>query len=112
MELGLPMPAQRKYRDDLRQLAVRMVRTTRERNGTSYGSVSQVAQDLGIGRETLRAWVRQAEIDTRIRPGRSTDDAKRIAELEKGINELMRANRILKEAAGFFMREPDPRSVR
>ena len=45
--------------------------------------VTRVAIQLGLGRETLRAWVKQAEIDSGERPGQTTDDRQRIAELEK-----------------------------
>ncbi|MEU5424095.1 transposase [Streptomyces olivoreticuli] len=106
------MPARKKYSAELQQHAVRMVHDERRRNGTSYGSVSKVAEELGVGRETLRGWMRQAEIDSGIRPGRSTEDARRIAELEKELAELKRANRILLEAGGFIARELGPRSDR
>jgi len=54
-------------------------------------------------------WVRQAEVDGGKRPGTSTVDAKRIAELERENRELRRANEILKAASAFFARELDPR---
>lgn len=108
----VPLPARKKYATDLRQEAVRRVHDERSRNGTSYGSISKVAQDLGIGRETLRQWMRQVEIDSGIRPGTTTADAQRISELEKRLTELERANRILLDAGGFVARELDPRSAR
>ena len=52
--------------------------------------------------ETLRNWVRQAEIDDGTRPGTTTDDAKRLAELERENRELRRANEILRTASAFF----------
>ena len=67
-----------------------------------------MADQLGINRETLRNWVRQAEVDAGQRPGTSTADAQRIAELEREVAELHRANGILKAAASFFARELDP----
>ncbi len=68
-----------------------------------------MADQLGINRETLRNWVRQAEIDSGQRPGMSTADKQRIAELERENAELKRANEILKAASAFFARELDPR---
>ncbi|MGW1072229.1 transposase [Streptomyces sp. NPDC002537] len=106
------MPARRKYPPELKREAMRMVHDVRRRNGTPYGSISKVAQELGIGRETLRAWIRQGEIDSGMRPGRSTAHAQRITALEKELAEVKRANKILLEAGGFIAREPDPRSAR
>jgi transposase len=67
---------------------------------------------LGIARETLRTWVRRAEIDGGRRPGVTTDEAARIRELEREVAELRRANEILKAASAFFARELDPRLPR
>ena len=53
--------------------------------------VSRIARQLGIGEQTLRNWVERAEIDTGKRPGTSTEDKTRIAELEKEVRELRRA---------------------
>jgi transposase len=103
------MPAPRKYPDEVRERAVRMVFQIREESGQQQGAVARVADRLGINRETLRNWVKQAEIDGGQRPGTSTADAQRIAELERENRELRRANEILKAASAFFARELDPR---
>jgi transposase len=76
------------------------------------GAIAGVAAKLGINRETLRNWVRQAEVDAGQRPGTTTEDAQRIAELERENRELRRANEILKAASAFFARELDPRLPR
>jgi len=68
-----------------------------------------VARQLGIGSESLRGWVRQAEVDGGYRPGVTSEERRRIAELEQQVRELRRANEILKAAASFFARELDPR---
>jgi len=106
------MPAPKKYPDELRERAVRMVFQIREESGQQTGAVARVAGQLGVNRETLRNWVRQAEIDGGKRPGTSTTDAQRIAELERENRELRRANEILKAASAFFARELDPRLPR
>ncbi len=106
------MPAPKKYPDELRERAVRMVFQIREESGQQTGAVARVAGRLGVNRETLRNWVRQAEIDGGKRPGTSTADAQRITELEREIRELRRANEILKAASAFFARELDPRLPR
>ncbi|HEX7658430.1 MAG TPA: hypothetical protein VF444_03035 [Pseudonocardiaceae bacterium] len=62
--------------------------------------------------QSLRLWVKQADIDAGERPGTSTSDAQRIAELERENRELRRSNEILKLASAFFARELDPRLPR
>lgn len=96
-----------KYPDELRERAVRMVLDIREQTGDSHGVVTRVARELGIGAESLRGWVNQAEVDSGRRPGTSTSDAQRIAELERENRELRRANDILKAASIFFATELD-----
>ncbi|MEV4748930.1 transposase [Streptosporangium sp. NPDC049248] len=109
---GSSHPAQRRYPPESKERAVRMVRESTEQSGESFGVITRVARQLGIGSESLRNWVRQAEIDGGQRPGTSTDEAKRIAELEREVRELRRANEILKAASAFFARELDPRPPR
>jgi transposase len=102
-------PSQRRYPPELRERAVRMVREAVAEGGESFGVVTRVARQLGIGSESLRNWVKQAEIDGGQRPGVTTEERRRIAELERENRELRRANEILKAAASFFARELDPR---
>jgi transposase len=86
-----------------------MVLETIKETGQRHGVVTRVGLQLGIGSETLRHWVKQAEVDTGRRPGVTTEDHQRIVELEKEIRELRRANEILKAASAFLARELDPR---
>jgi transposase len=106
------MPAQRKYPQELRDRAVKMVFELRQETGEKTGAIARVAERLGIHREALRTWIRQAEIDDGQRPGTTTSDAQRIAELERENRELRRANEILKAASAYFARELDPRLPR
>ena len=106
----LNVPTQRRYPPELRERAVRMVKEAiAQAGGQRHGVVTRVAIQLGLGSETLRQWVKRAEIDSGERPGLTTDERQRVAELEKENRELRRANEILKAAAGFFARELDPR---
>jgi len=73
-----------------------------ENNGDRFGVVSRVARQLGVGTESLRNWVRQAEVDGGARPGVSTEERRRMKELEREVRELRRANDILKAAASFM----------
>ena len=68
----------------------------------AHGAIKRVADQLGVHPEALRNWVRQGEIDGGVRPGTTTDDAQRLAELEREVRELRRANEILKTSAAFF----------
>jgi transposase len=100
-------PTTRRYSPDEKAAAVRMVRTLRAELGTEHGTVNRVASQLGYGTESLRSWVRQADIDEGHVPGVSTIDAARMKELEQEVRELKRANEILKRAASFFGAELD-----
>ncbi|NAZ88347.1 transposase [Kineococcus indalonis] len=101
------MAAPRKYPDELRERAIRLALEARRDPATRTGAVKRVAGQLGINAETLRNWVAQAEIDSGDRPGTTTSDAQRLAELEKEVRELRRANEILRRASAFFAAELD-----
>jgi transposase len=107
-----PHSSQKRYPPELRERAVRMVLETIEQTGERVGVITRIARQLGIGAESLRGWVRQAEVDQGRRPGVPTAERQRIAELERDNHELRRANQILKAASAFFARELDPRPPR
>ena len=86
------MGAPRKYSVELQQRATRMALEARRDPESSRGAIKRVADQLGIHPEALRNWVRQAEVDEGVRPGTTTDDAQRLAELERENRELRRAN--------------------
>jgi transposase len=66
------------------------------------GALRRVGEQLGIDPETLRSWVVQAEIDQGSRPGVSSEEARRIAELERENRELRRANEIRRTASAVL----------
>jgi transposase len=105
-------PGQKRYPPELRERAVRMVLETIEQTGERFGVITRIARQLGIGTESLRSWVRQAEIDGGQRPGTSTADRERIAALEREVRELRRTNEILRTASAFFAAELDGRHRR
>jgi transposase len=106
-------PTQKRYPPELRERAVRMARELiAEQGGQRFGVVTRVARELGIGTESLRSWLKQADVDDGQRPGTSTQDAQRIADLEREVRELRRANDILKAASVFFATELDGRPKR
>jgi transposase-like protein len=86
---------------------VRLVRQLRAETGLRHGAVQRVASQLGYGVESVRLWVKQAEIDDGEAPGVTTAEAARIKELEQEVRELRRANEILKRASAFFAAELD-----
>jgi len=100
-------PTTRRYSSEERAAPVRMVRTLRAELGTEVGTVSRVARQLGYGVESVRSWVRQADIDEGLTPGVSTVESRKVRELEQENRELKRANEILKRAASFFGAELD-----
>ena len=101
------MPALRKYPPELRERAVRLVLEARDADGGRRGACTRIGRQLGIPSDTLRGWVQRAEIDDGVRPGTTTDDAARLAELERENRELRRANAILRSASAFFAAELD-----
>ena len=101
------MAAPRKYPDELRERATRLAVEARRDPATRPGALARIGEQLGINPETLRNWVLQAEIDEGHRPGTTTDDATRLAELERENRELRRANTILRQASTFFAAELD-----
>ena len=110
------MPAPKKYPVELRDRAIRLVEdllADPDLELSVTGACSRVSEQLGINRDTLRGWVKQAQIDAGARPGLASDDRRRLVELEREIRELRRANAILKTASAFFAAELDrplPRS--
>ena len=73
---------------------------------TRRGAFKRIGDQLGVHPESLRSWVRQAEVDDGTVPGVTSQEAAKVAELEKENRELRRANAILKSASAFFAAEP------
>ncbi len=103
------MPAPRKYPDEMRERSVRLVMDIAEEAGSVTAACRQIGEQLGINTDTLRGWVKQAQIDAGQRPGTTTADAARIRQLERENAELRRANAILRTASAFFASELDRR---
>ena len=97
----------RRYSEVEKAQAVRLVRALRAELGTDYGTVRRVADQLGFGVESVRTWVRRADIDDGAVAGTTRVDRARIKELESENRELRRANAILRSASAFFAAELD-----
>ena len=83
-----------------------MVRTLRAELGTDRGTAQRVALQLGYGVESVRSWVRRADIDDGVVGGVTSDGEAEIRRLEQENRGLKRANEILRRAAIFFGAEP------
>jgi transposase len=97
------------YSPEVRERAVRMVIEHRDEYPSEWAAFTSISAKLGMTPETLRTWVRRAQIDEGIRPGLTTDERERLKALEKEVKELRRANEILKDASIFFATELDGR---
>lgn len=99
--------SQRRYSPETKERAVRMVLQLRRETGEKHGSVKRVAEQLDVGVESLRSWVKQAEIDAGERAGTTTEESEELKALRQEVKELRRANSILKSASAFFAAELD-----
>jgi len=100
-------PTTRRYTEEEKAQTVRLVRQLRRELGTEHGTVQRVAGQLGYGVETVRKWVKRADVDEGLKVGTSTEDAARIKTLEQEVRELRRTNAILRSASAFFAAELD-----
>ncbi|GAA1057432.1 transposase [Agromyces luteolus] len=107
------MPVPRKYPQELRERAMRLVQEARKEDPklSLNAAVVRIGQRTGVNPDTLRGWCKQAAIDAGERPGTSSSDAARIKQLEAENRELKRANEIMLAASSFFARELDPRKA-
>ena len=99
-----------RYPIELRERAVRMVFEHQDEYSSQWKAICSIADKLDINHESLRVWVRRAEVDDGRRPGLTTDERARMKELERENRELRRANEILKAASAFFGAELDRQS--
>jgi transposase-like protein len=105
------MPAPRKYPQELRDRAMRLVTEAMAENPelSLNAAVTRIGPRVGVVPDTLRGWMKQDRIDSGQSPGTTTSDARRIKDLEREVKELMRSNEILLAASSFFARELEPR---
>lgn len=95
--------------EETKQRAVRLVLDHLDEYPNVTTACETVARRLGFGAESLRRWVRQAQVDAGEREGLSTSESERVRRLERENRELREANAILRDAAVFFAGELDPR---
>jgi transposase len=96
------MSKSRRYSPEVRERAVRMVFDHQREYPSQWQAVVSIAAKIGCTAETLRKWVRRAEVDLGRRNGITSDERARIKELERENRELRRANEILRKASAYF----------
>ena len=79
-----------------------MVREHRDEYDSEWEAIRSIAAKIGCSPETLRKWLRVAEVDSGERDGITTSERQRMKELERENRELRRANDILRKASAYF----------
>lgn len=100
----------KKIDEQLKTRAVRLVTEHRREYPTLTAACEAVARQVGVGKESVRRWVRQAEVDAGDREGRTSEELAEIKELKAKVRRLEADNEILKAATVFFVGELDPRN--
>jgi transposase len=96
------MSSSKRYPKEVRERAVRLVFDHISEYPSQWAAISSISNKIGCTAETLRHWVRHAEVDQGMRGGISSDERDRIKELERENRELRRTNEILRKATAFF----------
>ena len=96
------MTRRSRFSPEVRERAVRMVFEHGGEYDSEWGAMRSIAEKIGCTAETLRKWVRQAQVDSGRRGGLTTAEQARIKELERENRELRRANTILRQASAYF----------
>ena len=91
-----------RYSPEVRARAVRMVFEHQGSYETQAGAIAAIAPKIGCIPQTLREWVKQAEKDSGMRDGVTTEERDRIKALEREVRELRQANEILRKASAYF----------
>lgn len=81
---------------------MRMVLEARDADPNDHNAITRIARQLGVGAESLRTWVKRAEVDEGRRPGMTTAEREELKQLRKENKELKRSNEILRRASAYF----------
>ena len=94
----------------VKERALRMFADHRRDYPSDTALAEAVAKKVGVGRETARRWLVQADINAGARPGATSDEQAEIKRLKAEVRRLREDNEILKAASIFFAGELDPRN--
>jgi transposase len=100
----------KKIDDQLKARAVRLVNDHLSEYSSVTAAAAVVAKQLGVGKESVRRWVIQSQVDTGERGGVSSDELAEIKSLKAKVRRLEDDNAVLKAATVFFAGELDPRN--
>ncbi len=96
------MAKQSRYSPEVRERAIRLVEDHVGEYSSQWSAICSIATKIGCTGETLRSWILQAQRDQGLRPGLTSDERKRLKELERENRELRRVNEILRKASAYF----------
>ena len=96
------MNKHKRYPPEIRERAVRLVLEHQENHRSEWAALTSIADKIGCTAETLRKWVRRAEVDQGQRAGLTSAERERLRALGRENRELKRANEILRKASAFF----------
>lgn len=96
------MSSSNRYSPEVRERAVRLVFEHRDEYESEWAAITSIAGKFGCSTETLRNWVRKAERDEGLRPGSTWHQQEELKELRCEVEELRRANEILRKASAYF----------
>jgi transposase len=96
------MTRRTRYSQEVRERAVRMVFEHGGEYASEWAAIGSIASKIGCSAETLRNWVRRAQVDTGSREGVTSEERARVKDLEREVRELRRANEILRKASAYF----------
>ena len=96
------MTQRTRFSQEVRERAIRMVFEHESQYASQWEAIRSIAAKIGCSGESLRKWIRQAEIDSGRRGGLTSDERARMKDLERENRELRRANEILRKASAYF----------
>ena len=96
------MKTSTRYSPELRERAVRLVVEHQGEHDSQWAAIVSVSAKIGCSAQTLRKWIRRAEVDEGVRPGLTSAERERLKALERENRELRRANETLRKASAYF----------
>ena len=96
------MSRQQRYPKELREQAVRLVLTEADNYSSEWAAICSIAEKIGCGPETLRKWIRRAEVQATPAGVVVSEVQEQLRKLERENRELRRANEILRKASAYF----------